>query len=161
MCRTVALLSLLLALALAACGEDRETGTGTSTTKTGTETAAAPKGKPVKTIEIEESEFRLSPDTVKLGKPGTYEFRAKNVGGTVHALEVEGQGTEVETDEIQPGKSATVKAELKEGEYKLYCPVGNHEQQGMTGKVTVGAKAAGQGTSTSENKGSEGGGYGY
>jgi uncharacterized cupredoxin-like copper-binding protein len=153
------LLAVAVAAALAGCGEDRESGTGTSTNgKTGTETAATPKGKPVKTVAIGESEFKLSPKQVSVDKPGVYEFEAKNTGNTVHALELEGQGTEVETKEIQPGKSATLKAELKGGEYKLYCPVGNHEQQGMTGTVTVGGKAGGggTGTSTSEDSGSGG-----
>ena len=159
--RTATLSALLFALLLAGCGEDRESGTGASTSKTETEKAAAPKGKPVKAIDIDESEFKLSPAKVKLDKPGVYEFRARNVGQTVHALEVEGKGAEVETKDIQPGKSATVKTELKDGEYELYCPVDDHKGKGMTGTVTVGGKAAAGGTSTSEDKGSEGGGYGY
>jgi uncharacterized cupredoxin-like copper-binding protein len=161
---SAALLALLVTLAITACGEDRETGTGASTTKTGTETSAAPAGKPVKTIQIEESEFKLSPDKVSVDKPGVYEFRAKNVGQTIHALEVEGQGTEVETKEIQPGKTATVKAELKNGEYELYCPVSDHKERGMTGSVAVGGK--GGGTATSEDKkkdnsSDDAGSYGY
>ena len=147
-----------LALALVACGEDRETGTGTTTgPKTETTGAATePKGKPVKTVELEESEFEISPKRVKVDKAGLYEFRVKNVGKTVHALEVEGQGSEVETEEIQPGKSATLKAQLEEGSYKLYCPVGNHEDQGMTGELTVGQKSGGGGAATTEDSGGSG-----
>jgi uncharacterized cupredoxin-like copper-binding protein len=164
--RWIVALLAAVAIALAGCGEDRESGTGTSTEgKTGTETAAKPQGKPVRTIDIDESEFKLSPARVNVDKPGVYEFRARNVGNAVHALEVEGQGGEFETGEIQPGRSATLKADLKAGRYKLYCPVGNHEQQGMTGSVTVAGKSGGgsggPGTSTSEDPDSGGGGSGY
>ena len=54
----------------------------------------------VKTIRVKETEFRLKPAEITLEKPGTYLFKAVNSGGAVHALEVEGQGIEEETEEI-------------------------------------------------------------
>src|SRR3712207_4115878 len=91
----------------------------------------------VKTIRIEETEFRLQPAEITLDKPGTYVFKAVNSGDTVHALEVEGEGIEEETQEIQPGQSATLKVELAAGTYELYCPVGGHKEEGMEGTLTV------------------------
>jgi uncharacterized cupredoxin-like copper-binding protein len=90
-----------------------------------------------KAIRIEETEFRLQPAEITLDKPGTYVFRAVNSGDTVHALEVEGEGIEEETEEIEPGQSAELKVKLEAGTYELYCPVDGHAEEGMEGKLTV------------------------
>jgi uncharacterized cupredoxin-like copper-binding protein len=142
-----AVLSLTLvtvALALGACGDDdregsftSEGGTGTETTGTGTTTT--PSGQVSKTLNISETEFKLAPADFTVAEPGVVEFVVKNDGGTVHALEVEGATGEFETEEIQPGKSARLKADVSEaGSYELYCPVGNHRDQGMVGELVVG-----------------------
>ena len=141
--RTSLALLLLATVALAACGEDRETATGTSTSaKTATETSAEPQGKPVATLSVTEDEYKIRPAQFSLARPGVYEFDVRNVGKSEHALEVEGQGMEVETKPFGPGKSAKLKADLKPGTYKLYCPVANHEQLGMTAKLTIRGDAA-------------------
>ncbi len=93
--------------------------------------------EPIDTIEVQETEFSLDPSEITLDRPGTYVFRAVNVGDTVHALEIEGEGIEEETEEIAPGESTELEVNLDPGTYKLYCPVGNHEELGMTGTVTV------------------------
>jgi uncharacterized cupredoxin-like copper-binding protein len=39
---------------------------------------------------------------------------------------------------LQPGQSATLKVKLsKAGSYTWYCPIDNHKQMGMVGKITV------------------------
>jgi plastocyanin len=127
-----------LALVLAACGSagDDEDGSGT------------PAGEGGQTIEIVGTEFALEPAMVELDAPGTYTFVFRNEGGTVHALEVDGHGVEEETEEIGAGETAELTVELAEaGEYELYCPVGNHREQGMEGTVVVGGAA---GTTTHE-----------
>ncbi len=93
--------------------------------------------EPIDTIEVNETEFSLDPANITLHQPGTYVFRAVNVGNAVHSLEIEGQGIEEETATIQPGQSAELEVNLDPGTYKLYCPVGNHEERGMVGTVTV------------------------
>ena len=106
----------------------------------GAEDAQAPSGAKesvLKTIRVKETEFALKPAEITLEKPSTYLFKAVNSGGTVHALEVEGQGIEEETEEIQPGQSAELKVKLKAGTYELYCPVAGHKEEGMEGKVIV------------------------
>jgi len=92
---------------------------------------------PIDTIEVNETEFSLDPANITLDQPGTYAFRAVNGGNAVHSLEIEGQGIEEETATIQPGQSAELEVNLDPGSYKLYCPVGNHEERGMVGTVTV------------------------
>ena len=155
----------------AGCGEDDEGrvdvsgGTDTAgTSTTGTSTEAAPTGAPVATIDVAEAEFRLSPANPSVSEAGVVEFNVTNAGKVVHALEVEGPEGEVETDTIQPGKSATLKADLgKAGRYEWYCPIGDHKDRGMEGEITV----AGGGGAEKEDKedreaGSDGhGGYGY
>jgi uncharacterized cupredoxin-like copper-binding protein len=114
----------------------------------GAEDAQAPSGAKesvLKTIRVKEVEFALKPAEITLEKPGTYLFKAVNSGGTVHALEVEGQGIEEETEEIQPGQSAELKVKLKTGTYELYCPVDGHKEEGMEGKVIVKEGSGGSG----------------
>jgi plastocyanin len=114
----------------------------------GAEDAQAPSGAKesvLKTIRVKETEFALKPAEITLEKPGTYLFKAVNSGGTVHALEVEGQGIEEETEEIQPGQSAELKVKLEAGTYELYCPVDAHKEEGMEGKVIVKEGSGGSG----------------
>jgi uncharacterized cupredoxin-like copper-binding protein len=64
-----------------------------------------------------------------------------------HALEVESESEDLEeeTDDIAPGGSAELTVELAAGEYELYCPIGNHKEQGMEGRLVVGGGGAGGG----------------
>ena len=145
--RVVALTGLVLTLGLVGCG----------TEEAGDEGSPSGSGK---TIEVRLSEFALDPSQVSIDEPGTYTFRAVNQGQTVHALELEGQGIEEETEDIQPGETAELTVELTEaGDYELYCPVDDHRGMGMDGSVVVGGAGASGGTTTSEDK-DDGGGYG-
>jgi PQQ system protein len=97
-----------------------------------------PQGPPSATIDVRETEMKIDPKDVTIEKPGVVQFRVQNAGQVVHALEIEAPGGEVETEQIPAGESATLTANLdKPGTYKWYCPVGDHEAQGMTGTVTV------------------------
>jgi plastocyanin len=60
----------------------------------------------------------------------------ENSSGVPHAVEVEGNGVEEETETISDG-SERLALDLEAGEYKFYCPVGSHEQAGMVGTLTV------------------------
>jgi VCBS repeat-containing protein len=141
--RRVAVL-LPIALMLAACG-----GGGGSTTAT-----SGASGTPLKTVQISEKEFSLSPGTVSLSKTGSYEFKVTNNGTVPHALEVQGNGIEQKTGTIAPGASATLSVTLsKTGSYDMYCPVDGHRAQGMKGSVTVGGgSTSGPGTTTTSTK---------
>jgi uncharacterized cupredoxin-like copper-binding protein len=122
--RTVAVLLLASVFALAGCGGDdgAETTNGTSS----------------QTFTISESDFTLTPSTVTIDAAGTYTFEATNDGGVDHALEIEGNGIEEETETIGPGESASVTVDLETGTYEMYCPISNHRDLGMSGEVTVG-----------------------
>jgi uncharacterized cupredoxin-like copper-binding protein len=98
---------------------------------------------------------------------GTVTFRVTNNGAIAHALEVDGQGIEEETETIDPGESAELTVDLtEEGSYELYCPIGDHRDQGMEGELIVGAGAGGAGTGTTDDEDDgatteDDGGYGY
>ena len=120
--------SLALAAAVVA-------GAGCGGGDEGEETAAPAAGD---ATSISLIEFALDPAAVTLDAPGTYTFRAVNDGNADHALEIEGNGIEEETETIGPGESAEVTVEITEpGEYELYCPVGDHKDLGMDGTLTV------------------------
>ena len=133
---------VLLLGTLAGCGG----GGGAGNPSGGSQGSKAAAGPVVRTIEVKETEYKLTPDKITLNKPGTYVLEARNTGSTTHALEIEGKGVEEETKDLGAGQSAKLKVALKRGKYEIYCPVDGHREQGMEGTVTV--------------KGSSGGGSG-
>jgi plastocyanin len=115
-------------LALAGCGGDgNDSGGGTTTT-------SAAAGTPVTMSLVD---FALEPKTVQVDAPGTYTFKVTNNGQTQHALEIDGNGVEEETDTLSPGDSGEVTVELAAGEYELYCPIDGHRANGMEGSLVV------------------------
>jgi uncharacterized cupredoxin-like copper-binding protein len=69
---------------------------------------------------------------------GSITFAVTNAGARQHNFEIEGQGIdEVLAQNLQPGESDTLTVELAPGEYRVYCPVGNHAGQGMELTLTV------------------------
>jgi plastocyanin len=101
--------------------------------------ASAPpaEGGGGQTVDVSGTEFAFDPSSVTVDAPGTVTFRLTNNGTTDHALEIEGNGIEEETDTIGPGETAEVTVDLSAGEYEMYCPVDDHRGQGMEGTVTV------------------------
>jgi plastocyanin len=78
----------------------------------------------------------ISWDKSELTAPaGSVTIKLVNDSTTPHAVEIEGNGVEEESDTVTDG-DAEVSAELEAGEYEFYCPVGNHRQT-MTGTLTV------------------------
>ena len=152
-------------------------GGGSSNGRGSTASGASEGGAPIKTITITETEYKLTPTSVTVDKAGTYEFKAVNNGSVAHALEVEGNGVEEETDDIAPGQSKTLKVTFKKtGSFEMYCPVDGHRAQGMEGTLTVGSASAAPGaattngdtmhgdtneTETGDTTTTKSGGYGY
>ena len=131
----------------------------------GSKTVAAPSSGGGQTIKVKETEFKLTPSSFTVAKPGTVTFEATNAGTIGHALEVEGNGVEEKTSTISPGSSAKLTVDLsKNGTYEVYCPIDGHRQNGMQAALAVGGTAGGGMTTgetstggTTTNKG----GYGY
>jgi uncharacterized cupredoxin-like copper-binding protein len=160
-------LTIVLALVLTSCGGGGQGGGGaggggSASSKAASSTKAAAgggssgqattkknvaSGAAIKTVTIKESEFKLSPSTVTLSKPGTYAFKAENKGSYQHSLEIEGKGLKSEEGEegeaaleqaLNPGQSGVLTVTFqKPGTYEMYCPVDDHEDMGMKGEVVV------------------------
>jgi uncharacterized cupredoxin-like copper-binding protein len=124
-------------LALAACGSDDSDSdtTAASPTTTAEETTASGGGGG-ETVNLSESEFKIDPSEVTT-KAGTVTFDISNDGSTVHNLEIEGNGVEETSDDIQGGQSAQLTVDLKPGTYEMYCAIPGHREQGMEGEITV------------------------
>src|SRR6266576_5208175 len=100
------------------------------------------------TVRLSEWNVQLSEQTVA---EGSVTFAVTNAGSIPHAFEIEGHGIEKETDQIQPGSTATLTLTLKLGTYEVYCPVGegSHQKLGMEThlKVVAGQSSSGYGAS--------------
>ncbi len=127
------------ALALAGgCGEDRGPGGRAATT------TPAPVGKQSTTIgsavarvDVSLTDYRLSPGNPRVARPGVIAFVATNDGQTAHALAVDGPAGEVSTETLAPGGQASIVVRLPPGTYKWLCPLADHEQRGMVGRIRV------------------------
>jgi plastocyanin len=127
---------LLVALLLAGCGSGSGEQSGGSGDSAG------------ETVRLVAKDFAFDPESVTVDQAGSVTFRVENEGGTAHALEVEGNGVEEETNPVGPGESAELTVRLDAGEYELYCPIGDHRELGMEGKLVVGGGGAGGDRST-------------
>jgi plastocyanin len=147
--RTLSAALAVGALAIAGCGsDDDDGGDGGGGGGTGS-------GGGSSSVRISATDFKFTPDNPSVDK-GTVKFTLRNDGKATHALEVEGPSGEKKTPVIEGGKTTALEVDLNEdGTYTFYCPVGNHEQMGMKGKVKVGSGGSADGG------GSSGGGGGY
>ncbi len=157
--------TVVVVAAATGCGGGGGAGSsGAQSASTGT-SASSPAAAAAKTVTIRETEFKLTPSSVALAKPGTYTLKVVNKGTVTHALEVQGTGVQQKSSEIAPGKSTTLQVDFKgDGTFEMFCPIDGHRQQGMQGKITIGSAAAGgAGTTmqTSTTQTSTGGRYGY
>jgi len=144
-------------LLLGACGSDKSKSGGSAP-------AASSGGGGGQTVKVSETEFKLSLSNPSVGKTGKVKIQVTNDGTITHALEVKGPNGEVKTAPIQPGKSATLNADLsKAGSYQWYCPIDSHKSMGMKGTIKVAGGGSG-GTKTNKSgggnsAGGSGGGY--
>jgi uncharacterized cupredoxin-like copper-binding protein len=143
----VVALALVLALVLTSCGGGSSGGGGGHGPASSAAMTSAASGGAIKTVVIKETEFKLSPSSVTLSKPGTYKFKAENEGSMQHSLEIEGKGVKSEGGEggeaqlkqvLDPGQSGVLTVSFQNsGTYEMYCPVDGHKQEGMQGEVVV------------------------
>jgi plastocyanin len=121
----IALVLAACALTAAGCGDDEESGGGSGGGGGGeTLTVTADPGG------------EISWDKTELNaKAGQVTLKIVNESDIPHAIEVEGNGVEEETDNVTGGE-AEVTVDLKAGEYEYYCPVGDHRET-MKGTLTV------------------------
>ena len=68
---------------------------------------------------------------------GSVTFDISNDGQTLHNLEIEGNGVEEVSDDLEAGDTTQLTVDLEPGTYEMYCAIGDHRDQGMEGEVTV------------------------
>jgi plastocyanin len=133
------LIALVLAagvLTAAGCGGDDDSGGSGSSGGTGTEESSGGGGGGQTLTVTADPGGAISWDKSELSaKAGKVTLKLVNQSDVPHAIEVEGNGVEEETDTVT-GKDAEVTVDLKPGTYKYYCPVGNHRET-MNGTLTV------------------------
>ncbi len=94
-------------------------------------------------IEIAFLEYEMKPNKIRV-KPGTVTFVLRNEGRFAHDFHVEGPGVEAYAAKFSPGRTVRLEVALPEGEYKISCPLSNHDQRGMHGTLVATSKLTGK-----------------
>lgn len=88
-------------------------------------------------VQVTLADYRITGLSETL-MPAQYTFNVTNAGTHEHSFEIEGEGIEKALDRtLQPGQSAKLVVDLRAGTYKVYCPVADHEERGMTRPLVV------------------------
>jgi FtsP/CotA-like multicopper oxidase with cupredoxin domain len=98
-------------------------------------TAAVPTAAAAQTLNIELTDFAITPD-MAAAKPGMTTAHITNNGSMVHNFAVPELG--IVSPDIQPGGSYDLDlGDLKEGDYDTACLIAGHAGSGMTGMLMV------------------------
>lgn len=68
---------------------------------------------------------------------GRTRIEMRNPSNIPHAIGVRGERVEETGETVGKGGTSSVEANLGPGAYELFCPVGSHEQAGMTARLVV------------------------
>ena len=89
-------------------------------------------------VAVVADEYSFDPETIVLTGAGELTVELENDGSLAHNLRVLDGGTEIGgTPTFSGGQTRTGSVEVEPGEYELVCTVGDHDELGMTGKLTV------------------------
>lgn len=90
----------------------------------------------VATTEVTLIEYRIEmPEELPAGRN---RFIVTNAGEERHNFEIEGEGIEVKfPEELMPRQTREMTVDLRPGNYKVYCPVGDHAARGMQTELRV------------------------
>jgi plastocyanin len=138
--RRIAVIAAVAALALAGCGGDDEpsSDSGTSGAPAASDTPAASGGGATLQIAADPDGATKFTETALTAEAGKVTVEFSNPSQLPHAVEIEGNGVEEETETVTGKDAPALTVDLKAGEYTFYCPVGDHRAEGMEGKLTVG-----------------------
>ena len=93
-------------------------------------------------VEIALTEYEMKPDKMRV-KPGVVTFVLRNEGRFAHNFHVEGPGVDAHAEKFSPGRTIRLEVTLQEGEYKISCPLSNHDERGMRGMLIATSKSPG------------------
>jgi plastocyanin len=128
-------LILTVSLAVGGCGEQR--GDATRTTPRPVRPPPTIPRRAVAVVSASLSEYAIGPTDPTVRRKGWITFVATNDGTVPHALAVDGPKGPKRTSTLLPGEEATITLHLPPGQYRWYCPLGDHERRGMVGRVNV------------------------
>jgi plastocyanin len=136
-----------IAIPIAGCGGDDDSGGSSASTSssssgsgggnTNTTAKSGPGGRQVINIAADPSgalKFNKSSLSAKAGKVTVV---MANPSDLPHAIEIDGNGTEIKGQTVNKGGTSKASGDLKAGSYEFYCPVDSHKQAGMKGTLTV------------------------
>jgi len=119
-------LTTLLAVLAAGCGGGDDEPGRTATTQSGT------------TLTVVADEYSFDPETIVVTGGGELTVELDNQGSLAHNLRVFDGASDVGgTPTFAGGDPRAGSVSLAPGEYELVCTVGDHDDLGMTGKLTV------------------------
>jgi FtsP/CotA-like multicopper oxidase with cupredoxin domain len=134
--RIAAIAFVIIAVVAASCGGK----SGSTTVSGGTGDRASSKT----TFDVSLTEFAISPEMIDAPSGASLTFKVSNDGTTVHTFSVHTETKVSETEQIQPGSSATLLVDaLDPGTYKTSCTIPGHEDLGMVGQLMVGGTMGG------------------
>lgn len=122
-------------LAAVGCGEERGQATRTVPERVGPVPATDPRAGAVASVSL--VDYALQAERSRVARSGLIAFEATNDGTVRHALAVDAPTGRVSTRALRPGERATFSVRLPPGRYKWYCPVADHEERGMAGRLRV------------------------
>lgn len=97
---------------------------------------AAGEGAAEPKATVHFKDFQLDPDSLRVAA-GTVRFTLMNEGRYTHDFRIEGSGIDDRSPRIGAGRTIEWGLALPAGEYKISCPISNHADRGMTGKLVV------------------------
>ncbi len=90
----------------------------------------------VRVITVDGSEFRFTPNEIKVNKGERVRVVFRNTGQLPHDFVIE--GTSLRTRIIGPGETDVIEFTASETKtYTFYCSVGSHRQNGMEGMMAI------------------------
>ncbi len=123
------------ALAFAGCGSDDNSDSGGSSSTPASGASGGGGGSTLSLSAPADGSKKFDQATAT-AKAGTVTVKFDNPSSLPHAVEIEGNGVEKAGDVVTSGDTS-FSVDLKPGEYTYYCPVGDHRDAGMEGKLTV------------------------
>lgn len=105
------------------------------TTSTSTDSGTT-ADEEVQEIQVEGKEFSFTPSSLSVEAEKKVRIVFKNMGKFPHNFSI--KELNLKTKTISPGQTDTLEFTPEEaGTLTFYCSVGNHQSQGMEGKITV------------------------
>jgi plastocyanin len=144
--RRFVVLAATAALAFAGCGGDDSSDSSAAPAATDTPTEAATETPTEAAASGGASKLAIAADpggSIKFTKTayeataGSVEVDFANEAQIPHAVEIEGNGVEEKTEVVQGKDAPPLTVDLKPGTYTIYCPVGDHRDEGMEATLTV------------------------